>query len=479
MAQVFDRGHVGPLANFGDRARKVLLTYVTHRYWWWIGGGLSLFAVLIVLLTGPTRRGTNESSAAVVVFPMLFLNLFLVSQAKSQFAHARARLMPGFQTAHLFVLGSMLAVLYGLLPLAVALRTGDEPLGILALAGAIGASMVWGTHLNRFWPTMIGLAIFYSMLSPWGRNFWINEAAFYRPIHAVIFFTSSVLVASWLWRLAHINEEMDDYQNTLVAMLARRTGSEAIEQRRIVATQVTRSRLFAWVGDWWHAQLGGYYGGNPAGLARLLRYGFAAVPLEVNGLIFALMAFCMIVGFKQFDFLGRNPGSISGFFLVVQFGVLMPGQLAGEILAQRRPRIASELLLPISRGQLIDGLFAAIIRNTGAMWLIVHVAIGLALLLTETQIAPWTIVVFVLLSLATTVAVMGVCMRTSIWPSLFKRISISLLAWLVLLPPIMAWGAMREKQYAALFLVLAALLIAVGLILVERARRAWLALELG
>ena len=59
-------------------------------------------------------------------------------------------------------------------------------------------------------------------------------------------------------------------------MLARRTGSEAVEQRRIVAAQVGRNRLTSRVGDWWHERIGGYYGGSPVGLVRVLRYGFAA-----------------------------------------------------------------------------------------------------------------------------------------------------------------------------------------------------------
>ena len=61
---------------------------------------------------------------------------------------------------------------------------------------------------------------------------------------------------------------MDDYQNVFQAMLARRTSTEAVEQRRIVAVQMRRTWLMGHLSDWWYNRIGGYYGGSGAGLRK-------------------------------------------------------------------------------------------------------------------------------------------------------------------------------------------------------------------
>ena len=63
------------------------------------------------------------------------------------------------------------------------------------------------------------------------------------------------------------------------------------------------------------------------------------------------MALCLTVFFMQFSFFREGPASFGVVIFAAQFGILMPGQLAGEMLAQRRPRMAYEMLLPVSRTQ--------------------------------------------------------------------------------------------------------------------------------
>ena len=73
-----------------------------------------------------------------------------------------------------------------------------------------------------------------------------------------------------------------------------------------------------------------------------------------------MMVICLGIFFTQFSMLSQSGATSGSFFFFAQFGILMPGQMAGEILAQRRPRIASEMLLPVSRTQLVDGLLARV-----------------------------------------------------------------------------------------------------------------------
>jgi hypothetical protein len=201
------------------------------------------------------------------------------------------------------------------------------------------------------------------------------------------------------------------------------------------------------------------------------------VPAEVNAVLLAAIAIGTILFFNQLGFFGPDAGRIGAAIFIIQFGVLIPAQIAGEQLAQRRPRIAFEMLLPVSRRQLVDGLFAASIRNAATMWLLLHAAMGFVLLVTEIPVAARTIAVFALLSAATTLAMAGVSMRLAVWPSMAKRIIVLILAWGALLPPLLVWVTMHDKANAPLFVAFAITLAGVGMWALHAARRAWLNLE--
>jgi hypothetical protein len=354
---------------------------------------------------------------------------------------------------------------------------GFEPWGVLALAAAIGVPALWGAHLNRFTPMLVSLAVFYSLMTSWGLDFWIVHSSEQEGIHAAIFAAGAVLVIAWLWRLSHMQEEMGDYQNVYQWFLARRTGTEAIEQRRIVAAQVRRNRFLVPVGDWWHGRLGGYYGGSQAGLVRLLRYGFGAAPVVMQGMFFVAMVLCIGIFFTQFSILSQK-GALSGsFFFIATFGILLPGQMAGELMAQRRTRMAYEMLLPVSRRRLIDGLFAASVRNSITLWLMLHIAVGIVVAMADQPLTLRTVAMFLLLSFTTTLAAMGIGLRTSVWPSMAKRLFVLWLTWMVLIPPVLVWALTHETTGDWPFIATAIALAGVGAWAIRSARRAWLNLE--
>lgn len=480
MALTSDSRSVAGTTSFGEQVRQVAIIYTSQRLLLWFGGLFSVFFVPLLIAAALDGKGaTNQSPAMafLVGMPLMWSLIFLVGQAKSQFAHARARVMPGFLPAHLTVLVAILFLLFVGIPGIVAAASGASLLSLVAVAMAIGAPALWGGHLNRAIPTFVSLGAFYTLLSGWGQRFWITEAAIYRPVHAGIAVIGTALVAAWLWRLCHITEEMDDYQNVFQAMMARRTNREAIEQRRIVAMQMRRTWLMGYISDWWADRVGGYYGGGRNGLERLVRYGFNAVPIEVQGFIFAAMALGMTLLFMQFNFFREGPASFGAVFFAAQFGILMPGQLAGEFMAQRRPRMANELLLPASRTQLVDALMSVSVQNAAKLWLIMHVTLALALAIAERPVGMRMAVVFVLLSAAVTCAAVGVGLRLSVWTSMAKRMLVSLLAWLVLIPALVVWVTAGARLSAWPFVVVAAVFVAVGVWGILAARRAWLDLE--
>ena len=460
--------------------KQVALTYVTQRYLWLV---IAMFGLISVpnMIASAAKRGTPDAAGPimfVIGMPLIALAPMLVGIAKMQFGHSRARLTPQFLPAHLTVLAGILLAIFVAHPLVESEIAGFAPLGMLALAAAIGAPAIWGAHFSRFAPMLVSLAVFYSLLTAPGLDWWLVNSSQHQVIHAAIFAAGILLGAAWMRRLANLNEEMDDYQNVYQAMLARRTGSEAIEQRRIVATQVGRYKLLANVGDWWHQRIGIYYGGSFAGLVRLLQYGAAVVPVAVQGLLFSTMVVCIGVFFTQFSMLSSSGGLSGSFFFFAQFGAMLPGMMVGEVLAQRRPRIASELMLPVTRTQLVDGLFVVSARNAFTLWLMLNTALGIVVAMLNEPPTLGTIAMYLLLSAATTLVAMGISLRTAVWPNFTKRYIVLWLVWMALLPAILGWAVLRAKTGDWPFAIVAVALIAVGFAAIYLARRAWLNLEL-
>ncbi len=460
--------------------KQVCMTYIMQRYLWLGAAFLALIIVPNIIALLGSRHGRPDATGPllfVIGMPQLFVLPFLVGLAKSQLAHSRARLLPRILPAHLVVLGVILATFLVLLPIAAAWLAGFQPLGALAFAVAIGVPALWGAHLNRFGPMLISLITFYSLLTPSGLNWWIVHSADHIVIHTAIVIAGTVLSLAWFVRLCKFDEEMDDYQNTSQWFLSRRTGTEAIEQRRLVAAQARRHLLFGSIGDWWRARLGGYCGGSNARLVKQLQYGFLQVPVEVQGLFFVAMMLCLGIFLTQFSILAQQGGVTGVVMFLVQFGNILPGMMAGELLAQRRPRIANEMLLPLSRDRLINALFAASIRNSIVLWLMMHVALGIVLAMSGRPFASRSILAFLLLSASSTLAVVGASLRVSIWPSQAKRIIVSMVAMMILLPPLFAWMASEASINGATLATLVIALTAIGFWAVRSARRAWLNLE--
>jgi hypothetical protein len=153
--------------------------------------------------------------------------------------------------------------------------------------------------------------------------------------------------------------------------------------------------------------------------------------------------------------------------------------MAGELMAQRRPRVASEMLLPLSRTQLVNGLFAAAVHNSVVLWLIMNGTLGLLVGTTSDRYSLRAVAIFLMLAASTMFASMAICLRTSIWTSTFKRFGILWITWMSLMVPINLWWTYRVNIGDAPFLLLPVLLLAVGALFYRSARHAWMNLELG
>jgi hypothetical protein len=467
-----------------EQTRQVGVTYVTHRW----AALITLVALVLVivpnLIAAISRRGPAEGAPAygfLVGFPALFVTMFLVLHAKAQFANPRARLMPGFAGPHLAALGGAVLGLVVLYPLVIAWCTRIDPLGIVALTLAIAAPYAWAAHANRMAWMLVPLAVFYSLMTERGVRWWIVDAPTHRLLNLIIIAGGGALLAAWVWRLTRLHEEADDYRTPMSWPASRKAGTEVPEQRRLIAEQVRRNRLMSWIGDTWHARLGGYHGHRRMRLARLLRYGFGSIPAELHAMSLLLIAIAPALLVTQLGYISDESSPVPGVLLITaQFAILMPGMVVGQLLARRRPRLAGELLLPISRREWADGLLVASASNALVWWLTFNA--GLILMvwpILGNRITPAIVAMFLLLSAAIALVLFGIALRTAFWNSLALRLGVIIVAFIALMAPLAVWYGLHDRYGDWPFVAISLALGALGAGLVAGARRAWLNLELG
>jgi hypothetical protein len=460
--------------------KQVLLTYLTHRYVLAVGLGIVGVVIAPSLLVMAFGHGSDASKAQyltmVLGMPLLFAIPFLVGHVKTQFAHARSRLVPNFLPAHLLVLGSILAFLLVLYPLLLAVCCGLSAWGLIAIALVIATPAVWGNHLNRWSWTLGSVVAFYSLMTEWGMNWWILEAPEHLAVHVSIVVVGITALVAWMWRLAHLREEMNEYQRSMQWHSVRRSGSELVQDRQVIAQQVQRSTLGSWINDVYLARIGKYRPGGGMHVARLLRLGFSAQPMELQALVMAVMFLAISVFLISFSYLSKSGFGAQWF--IVQMSLLMPGVWAGQMLVLRKPRIAMELMRPLTRGRYFDDLLAASAWNTVVAWLLLNASLAFAVLgLSSDPITLQIGVMFVVLSLAITWATFGLAVRTATWKSSVSRLAALIFGWMILAVPVLIWwfehGAIGDWP----FIGVAVLLLVIGGALIFSARRAWSNLE--
>ena len=113
------------------------------------------------------------------------------------------------------------------------------------------------------------------------------------------------------------------------------------------------------------------------------------------------------------------------------------------------------------------------------MWLMMNAAFLIVVGLQENPVSLGTLSMFLLMSLATMFATLGVALRVAIWPSMAKRMAFLIPSCLIFVIPIALWWNLRENFGDWPFLIVAAGVIAFGVALLYEARRTWLNLELG
>lgn len=164
----------------------------------------------------------------------------------------------------------------------------------------------------------------------------------------------------------------------------------------------------------------------------------------------------------------------------LQMSMMFPGMFPGEWLARRRPRIAGELLLPLSRSQYVDGLLAAAMWNAAGFWFVMNLGLMIVTYVNAGDRLTLPIACMTLLLTASgAFGLAGVALRTAIWPSVIKRLGVLMLIVIPFQAPLLGWLGQQASLGNTVFLPAVAATTTVGVVMIGVARKAWLNLELG
>jgi hypothetical protein len=465
------------------KVRQVCLTYLTWRWIWFIWG-VTLIFVGVGLASNNSRPNFSNYTAALGM-PVFLGFAFLVAIVKWQFAHPRARLMPSYKTPHLFVFGAILFALLVANPLLLSYRGGISIAGSLAFTLLLGGSYLWGVGFDRGWMALPCMAIFFSPYIPAGNHFWFSDEQPYRLAHTGLVIVGLTLAIGWLWRIAHLDEEMSDYQTNINIGWLRHSRLESAELRKYEGRRAARKGLGSWFADRWHDRLPWPVLvpsekkpslKRPSSKTKLLRYGFTSISPAQQALgvtCFVVLFTMMMFQFKSWQ---KNP-SLSVVAMPFFSVMVIPAGATLLQFARRRSRMAHELLYPLTRTEYIDGLLRAAGRQFLFLWIATQVTLGIVVKIGTTHLVEMTfpaLISYAFFSAATQLVGFG-CI---LWLARFSNGFVYIVGiYFVVGIQALLFATWRNPSPLGTFLL--GLALALGVALIVHSRRLWLETELG
>jgi hypothetical protein len=463
------------MGQFANQLEQVALTYLTRR--WLVFGmlapfvGVALFTMLATLENSNKLAAFGARSLAVPFFVVIPL---LVLHAKIQFAHSRAKLVSNFAVAHLIITTLVAFCSLVIYSVVFAFATGLDPLGAMAYALAISLPAMWACQLNRGSLIVVSFVLMLSVMGEWTLNWWFMPEPAHRLWHLLIVAVGWIGIAVWLWRLAQLSEESDDYEVPPFLKSDRPSRGE-----NVAAKQFARNRLLSGTSDWWLAQIRPNRQSGGRNARRLLAYGLSGLPAWISAIFMGIAMLLLALIMSQLTFLG-GPSPRRAVVPLLYAMLIVPGLAPLTQLVQHRRRLPEMLLFPLTRTDLIDGLLVAIARGVVLNWL--ALVLVFAFILTAfpgERISPSTAAVFLFLSAALTIVSFGLGVQFATWEGAIKRTLAFAGCFGVLFAPVMAWWQERQLIGDVPFVLLSIFLAAIGAGIIARARQKWLNLELG
>lgn len=467
------------MRRFAEQVRQVGIVYVTQiRGWVW---ALAFVLLLFVLFGLFGRETSNLSILSYANMSAIFLGTWIVEQLKHQFAHSRARLLPEFNSAHLAI--PLILILFGCigLPTIAATMGRTSPLPYVA-ASSFGVGVFLLLRLLPKLSWLIAAIIFVIIWRENGRDTEINTPAFLLnpALNIPLFVFGWLGIGCYFFKLLHLAEDDTVYRQlsdeTLVVAAA---GDERFTRAKYNNTARSRS-----ISDRWHAKLGGFHQYRKLRIVRLLRYGFGATPVEHIAIGSAIiMSIVVIVIVNIHDGPYSIARSTDATFLIMPaiFSAMAPFAVAGGAIGWRVPRLRNEILFPLTRRELIDGLMLTAAWHSLVIWLL-GCACGTGILLYALPVEAKSVSLFVtaaFLTGAVAVAAFGLSLHIVMWETKFAQLFALGLFVVVCIAMMTIWWISREDLGDAPYWVMAAMVMGVGAMMTHTGRTVWLNQEFG
>ncbi len=463
------------MARLANQLVQVLATYATRPYTW----GSIWVPLFCIALTLQIQEGESQADSFFVGFFAGSMCADLVrDQTRHQFAHPRSALLPGFALPHLLVVVAFAVCAVVPTPAILTMTLGTDFLLMTAVASATFAvtSAQYRFSENQFihvlFPMLVTFAVFglYMFgLSLWNLN--ITDITFTPASSIILLAASWTIIAANLVQLVRLCEDETAYHTSECSTAGRR-----LEARRWYTRKWGLS-------DMWNDRIRGFHHEDRQRIIRLLRHGVGPWPpefLAISFIAIAVLYSSVLIYGEETGELGDVNNPLATFRLVpVLFGLLFPGAVAPP-LARGRPILAAELLLPLSRKQLIDNLIIASAWNFAVLWTPFN-ALAVYLIWTAPGLDPslLRITTFVFLSAAASVAMFGFALSIALWESLFERTIVAVFSAVLSPVVFLTWWFTRDAMSDVPFWIVGALLLSLGMWATRQARLAWLKLELG
>ncbi|MCK4340194.1 MAG: hypothetical protein KAY37_00535 [Phycisphaerae bacterium] len=390
-----------------ERYRAAAMTYIRPATS--IPMAALLMAVLFPILTSSPPYNVKYITSIGLMFVLLEAS-FLAYHVKEQIANYRSTVMPRFCTPHIVVALTFSLVLILLHTLLLGVF-GASILGALAIFSMCLATGLWVHH---FHPGVIGVVLLVGVASLVGTLVLIpivdkSSNSYLYVIELILsgspapatttLILSIVVIAGWVVRLMHLNEEMFEYHLKLPFtesdQKAQRDRIRANEQPPGMAARFDRLR--------------GYVGSGTWKRVRHWQLGNAPTTWILTVLCITLFVVYYLVTMatgipKEYD--GTPiPGGFIGFALFVFF---LP-YLGALRVVGRGCDLGYESLRPCSKPQLVRELGLAAALDMFTAWAMLIVVWGLTIAIwNRVAITPLELLVIILFSIGGNVFLFGV-----------------------------------------------------------------------
>jgi hypothetical protein len=464
------------MRQFAEQVRQVGIVYGSGRgsLGWLLGIGL---AVIMLYAFFRVEAGNDQSPMVLfyaTMFAIWFSNL-ISDQVKLQFAHSRARLIPGFAGPHIAVPVALTLLATIALPLLIARLSLQEGLACSAMASlAIGLLLLARLYSRLF---VVFIPIY---LAIWlSKDLGVSIQG--RPVYSILLLICGWLgIAFYFFKLCHLAEDDTAY---------RKLSDETLKVAAAGGEEETRAKYrnaarWSAISDRWQAQIGGFHQDRTIRIIRLLRYGFGATPVEFTAIGWAIFM-TIIVGWMVHD--ADDPydttRSTSAIFLIVPtlFACMAPIAVAGGAIGWRVPRLRNEILFPLTRRELIDDLLLTAAWHSLVIWLL-GCACGTGILLYALPVEAKTVSLFAtaaFLTAAVAVAAYGLSLHIVMFEVKAAQFFVLGLFVLGVIFLMCAWWSSRKEMGDAPYWVMAAMVMGVGAMMTYTGRTAWLNQEFG